>query len=164
MRILFCSECFPTAADRLSTVLPNDEVLRCSIDDVPIHLDEVDVLVPTMARIGSEILKLGSFGLIQQWGVGLEGVDVEAATKAGVWVRSRGTGNAESVAEHAVLMMLNLSRHISQARQSFEAQRWGQPEGQALFGKTAVIVGLGDIGTALAVRLRALVPPGCGGF
>jgi phosphoglycerate dehydrogenase-like enzyme len=85
--------------------------------------------------------------------------DVEAATKAGVWVarvRSRGTGNAESVAEHAVLMMLNLSRHISQARQSFEAERWGQPEGQALFGKTAVIVGLGDVGTALAVRLRAL--------
>jgi len=159
MRILFCSEGFPTAADRLSTILPNDQVLRCSIDDVPIHLDRADVLVPAMARIGSEILKLGSFGLIQQWGVGLEGVDVEAATKEGVWVArvpSRGTGNAESVAEHAVLMMLNLSRNISQARQSFEAQRWGQPEGQALFGKTAVIVGLGDIGTALAVRLRAL--------
>jgi phosphoglycerate dehydrogenase-like enzyme len=159
MRILFCSEGFPTAADRLSTILPDVEVLKCPIHDVPIHLDEVDVLVPAMARIGAEILKLGSFGLIQQWGVGLEGVDLEAATKAGVWVArvpSRGTGNAESVAEHAVLMMLTLSRHISQARQSFEARRWGQPEGQALFGKTAVIVGLGDIGTALAVRLRAL--------
>src|SRR5262249_9748720 len=52
MRILFCSECFPTAADRLSTILPNDEVLRCSIDDVPIHLDGVDVLVPAMAGVG----------------------------------------------------------------------------------------------------------------
>ena len=159
MRILFCSEGFPTAPDRLSRLLPNDEVLRCSVDDVPMHLYEVDVLVPAMARIGWEILKLGSFGLIQQWGVGLEAVDVEAATKEGVWVArvpSRGTGNAESVAEHAILMMLNLSRHVSEANRSFAARRWGQPEGEALIGKTALIVGLGDIGTALAVRLRAL--------
>jgi phosphoglycerate dehydrogenase-like enzyme len=95
---------------------------------------------------------------VQQFGVGLDGVDLEAATAAGVWVArvpSAGTGNAESVAEHALLLMLALSRRLPQAQVALAAGVVGDPPGIALWRKTACIVGLGDIGSALAGRLRA---------
>lgn len=158
MRILFCTEDFPSGPRRLAALLPTDEVVACSPGSVLQHLEAVDILVPIVTPIGREIFEQGQFGLVQQFGVGLETVDVEAATRTGVWVArvpSAGTNNAESVAEHTVLLMLALSRHLPQARTALEAQRFGQPEGVALLGKTACIVGLGDIGTALAVRLRA---------
>jgi phosphoglycerate dehydrogenase-like enzyme len=88
----------------------------------------------------------------------LDGVDLDAATDAGVWVArvpSRGTGNAESAAEHALLLMLALSRHLAKAQAALAAGIVGDPAGIALWGKTACIVGLGDIGSALAGRLRA---------
>lgn len=118
----------------------------------------VDVIVPYVSRIDSQIVRAGSFGLVQQFGVGLDGVDVEAATNAGVWVArvpSAGTGNAESVAEHALLLMLALSRRLPQAQAALGAGVVGDPSGIALWHKTACIVGLGDIGSALAGRLRA---------
>ncbi len=73
----------------------------------------VDVIVPYGAQIDRTVIEHGRFGLIQQFGVGLETVDIEAATDRGVWVArvaSAQTGNAESVAEHALLLMLALSR------------------------------------------------------
>jgi phosphoglycerate dehydrogenase-like enzyme len=111
-----------------------------------------------MARISADIIAGGSFGLIQQFGVGLETVDVDAATQAGVWVAripSGTTGNADSVAEHAVLLVLALSRNLAGARAALDAGMLGEPAGRALVGKTACIVGLGDVGIAVATRLAA---------
>jgi phosphoglycerate dehydrogenase-like enzyme len=99
----------------------------------------------------------GAFGLVQQFGVGLEKVDVAAATNRGIWVaRLPGelTGNADSVAETAVLHLLALSRRLDEARQRLSDGGWGGPVGRALTGKTVLIVGLGAIGSAVAARLR----------
>jgi phosphoglycerate dehydrogenase-like enzyme len=131
---------------------PAGRTLEC-LDGTP-----VDVVVPYVSRIDAQIVRAGSFGLVQQFGVGLDGVDVDAATDAGVWVArvpSAGTGNAESVAEHALLLMLALSRRLPQAQAALTAGVVGDPAGMALWRKTACIVGLGDIGSALAGRLRA---------
>lgn len=158
MKILFCTEDFPSGPRRLAALLPTDEVVTCPPEEVPGHLKAVDVLVPIVTPVSSDIFERGQFGLVQQFGVGLETVDIEAATRAGVWVArvpSAGTNNAESVAEHAVLLMLALARPLLKARAALNARRFGQPEGIALLGKTACIIGLGDIGKALAVRLRA---------
>jgi phosphoglycerate dehydrogenase-like enzyme len=100
-------------------------------------------------------------GLVQMASAGYEGVDVDAATKSGVWVGASPTtktGNGESVAEFAVLLMLAASRRLNeelaltrgheQAPAKLEVNR-------ALFGKTACIVGLGGIGDLLIERLRA---------
>ena len=122
-------------------------------------LDGADVVVPYVSRIDRAIINGGRFGLVQQFGVGLDGVDLAAATSAGVWVArvpSAGTGNAESVAEHALLLMLALSRRLPQSRAALAAGTVGEPAGLALWRKTACIVGLGDIGSALAHRLHAL--------
>jgi lactate dehydrogenase-like 2-hydroxyacid dehydrogenase len=92
---------------------------------------------------------------------GYEGVDVDAATKAGVWVGSAPTtktGNGESVAELAVLLMLAVSRRLNEELAFTHGSVQNRPEkwevNRALSGKTACIVGLGGIGDLLIERLR----------
>lgn len=158
MKILFCSTAMPEARQMIQDMLAEHEIITCRPDAVAQHLDGVDVVTPFMTRIDAPIITQGQFGLVQQIGVGLETVDVETATRLGVWVArvpSAGTGNAESVAEHAILLMLALSRRLAQAQRVLTERRWAEPRGQALQGKHACIVGLGGLGTALAVRLKA---------
>jgi len=118
-----------------------------------------DVLIPAMARIDGEMMdRVEGLRLIQQWGVGLEGVDIEAATQRRIAVArvpSAGTGNAESCAEWCVMAAIAVSRHLSAAEETIRAGTgWGTPRGRAMMGRTAGIVGLGGIGQALAVRLK----------
>jgi phosphoglycerate dehydrogenase-like enzyme len=101
-------------------------------------------------------MDIGTFGLIQQFGVGVEKVDVAAATDRGIWVaRLPGdlAGNADSVAEIAVLHLLTLSRRLDEARQTLRDGHWGGPISTSLVGQTVLIVGLGAIGQAVAARL-----------
>jgi phosphoglycerate dehydrogenase-like enzyme len=100
-------------------------------------------------------------GLLQMVSAGYDGVDVEAATEAGVWVASAPTGktgNGESVAEHAVLLMLAAARRLNEELAFSRARAENRPEppqgNKALFGKTVCIVGLGGIGALLVERLR----------
>ncbi len=157
MKILFCARGYSEARRRLGALLPDDAIVSCAPDALAGSLSGVDVLVPYIARVDAAVLAAGEFGLVQQFGVGLETVDVDAATNAGVWVArvpSRGVGNAESVAEHAALLMLALSRRWPAGARLEAGAPMGEPSGVALLGKTACIIGLGDIGSALAVRLR----------
>ena len=155
VKILFCAEGYSEARDRLAPLLPADEIAWCAPGDVGASLSGVSVVIPYLAPIDAETIARGEFGLVQQFGVGLETVDVDAATRAAVWVArvpSGGVGNAESVAEHAVLLMLAVARRWPKGAR---IERMGEPAGVALFGKTACIVGLGDVGSALARRLAA---------
>ncbi len=113
MKILFCGEAFPEARTRLAALLPDDEILAFPPDKLGAHVAEADVVVPLVSRVDEAFIRQGTFGLVQQYGVGLETVDIEAATRNGVMVAripSEESGNAASVAEHAVLLMLMLSR------------------------------------------------------
>jgi len=117
------------------------------------------VLIPTMVKIdGATMERISGLRLIQQWGVGLEGVDIQEATRRRIAVAnvpSAGTGNAESVAEWCVMAAIALSRQLSLAQKIIrEGSTWGAPCGRALFGRTAGIIGLGGIGQALAARLK----------
>jgi phosphoglycerate dehydrogenase-like enzyme len=109
--------------------------------------------------VDEELIRQGTFGLIQQYGVGLETVDISAATANGVMVAripSEESGNAASVAEHTILLMLMLSKRwneVVRTRKPGLQTRWGSPTGQAMLGKTVCIVGLGGIGRELARRL-----------
>jgi phosphoglycerate dehydrogenase-like enzyme len=159
MKILFCGESFPEARTRLASLLPDDEILAFPPDRLWAHIGEADVIVPLVARVDKEFIGRGRFGLIQQYGVGLESVDIEAATRNGVRVAripSEESGNAASVAEHALLLMLMLSRkwnEITHNRQAGTRIPWGSPVGQALAGKTVCVVGLGGVGREVVRRL-----------
>jgi phosphoglycerate dehydrogenase-like enzyme len=159
MKILFCGESFPEARKQLATLLPDDEILAFPPDELGPHIAEADVVVPLVTKVDEAFIRRGTFGLIQQYGVGLETVDIEAATRNGVRVArvpSEESGNAASVAEHSILLMLMLSKRwneIVRTRKQGVQTRWGSPTGQALLGKTVCIVGLGGIGRELARRL-----------
>lgn len=96
--------------------------------------------------------------LVQTTSAGYEGVDVEAASAFGIWVSfapSGETGNATSIAEWAVLLLMAASRDLSRALQSVRDPSV-KPErpAQALFGKDVCIVGFGGVGRELVARLR----------
>ena len=122
-------------------------------------LKGVDVLIPTMCRVTGELLDTADrLRLIQQCGSGLEGVDIAAARKRGIRVANVPTdisGNADSVAELGIYMMIGLSRDVRKMAKCLNSRQMGEPKGRALGGKTVGLVGLGGIGKALIKRLRA---------
>ncbi len=159
MKILLCGTGFSEAIRYLEPLLSDHRLIISPEEKLPEYVGDADVVIPFMSRIGDELMARGSFGFIQQYGVGLESVDIEAATRHGIWVsRVPGaeSGNADSVAEHAMMLMLMLSRKFFESRQVFSDERIGAPIGQALMGKKACIVGLGGIGSALASRLHGM--------
>ncbi|MFO0790044.1 MAG: phosphoglycerate dehydrogenase [Pirellulales bacterium] len=91
-------------------------------------------------------------------GVGTDNIDKEAATKHGIVVMNTPGGNTLSTAEHAIALMLALSRNIAPAYQSLMSGKWDRNKymGTQVAGKTLGIVGLGRIGVAVAKRARAL--------
>ena len=115
----------------------------------------VDVVVPMWSPLSERAIRSGSFGLIQQFGVGVDNVDLDAAADEGVWVANMPGLNAVPVAEHAVALLLALARRLPEAPNGFEAGRWGEPAGRSLAGTAACIVGAGTIGTEIARRLAA---------
>lgn len=128
--------------------------------DLPAQARVAKVLIPTMARIGPKIITGSSLKLIHQWGVGLEGVDISTATDMGIAVcnvpAEAATANAESTAEQGLFLMMALARRFNASRAHFSQGPWGAPQGMALMGRSALIVGLGMVGIALARRLVAL--------
>jgi phosphoglycerate dehydrogenase-like enzyme len=122
---------------------------------------DLEVLL-AIGKVGAEELEgQTKLGLLQTATAGYDGVDVEAATKAGIWVASAPTtktGNGESVAEFAVLLMLAASRRLNEElafTRGGAQERMEKPEMNiALHGKTVCIVGLGGIGDLLVERLR----------
>jgi len=91
-------------------------------------------------------------------GVGTDNIDKDAATKAGIVVMNTPSGNTLSTAEHAIALMLALSRNIAPAYESLKAGKWDRNKymGTQVAGKTLGIVGLGRIGVAVAKRAIAL--------
>src|SRR4051812_36194809 len=100
----------------------------------------------------------GKLKAIARAGVGVDNVDVEAATKAGVLVMNTPDANTITTAEHAVALMMSLARKIPAADASIRAGKWDRKSfmGTQLAGKTLGIIGLGRIGKAVAKRALAL--------
>jgi phosphoglycerate dehydrogenase-like enzyme len=153
MRILIPSTAFPDSAEVLRERLPGDEVIVDSGDPD----GEFDVIVPLMRRIDAAMMDRHHPRLIQQFGVGLEGVDRNAAAERGIPVNNvpaHDSGNADGVGEVALLHLLALTRRYHAGRESLETRRLGHPIGTALTGATIVILGLGAVGRAVAARLQ----------
>jgi len=159
MKILFCGKTFPNTHELLKVLLPDEDISNCPEDRVMELGLNTDVIIPLMHRLEPELIGRTTAKLIHQWGVGLEGVDVAAATARGILVCNvpgDATANADSTAEHAIFLMLGLARRIHECFSAFHEGLWGAPVGEALMGNTALIVGLGRVGKALARKLVAL--------
>jgi phosphoglycerate dehydrogenase-like enzyme len=160
MRILFCGSTFPDAPEYLRRALRDQdehEVLVWDGNDLAGVPTDVDVLIPKMHRVDATLMDACGVRMIQQWGAGLEGVDLDAAKTRGVVVANlAATGvNADSVAEHAVLLILSLLRNLPRAQANVRAGLLGAPSGTMLAGRTVCLYGLGAIALPIANRLRS---------
>ena len=114
------------------------------------------VIVRSATRIDAEALAHApNLRVVGRAGVGLDNVDVEAATKAGVMVVNAPTSNIVSAAEHATALLLAVARNVPQAMASLKAGEWKRSKftGVEVCGKVAGILGLGRIGVLVAQRL-----------
>lgn len=122
-------------------------------------LADVDaVIVRSATQIDAEAIAAGRrLRVVARAGVGLDNVDVEAATKAGVMVVNAPASNVISAAEHAVALLLALARNVPQANASLKGGQWKRSAytGVELQDKVAGILGLGRIGALVAQRLLA---------
>ncbi|CAI0556767.1 unnamed protein product [Linum tenue] len=160
-RVLFCGPYFPASHNYTRDYLAKYPFIQ--VDDVP--LSEVpDVIanyhlcVVKNMRLDSNVLsRANRMKLVMQYGVGLEGVDIDAATKCGIKVAripSDVTGNATSCAEMSIYLMLGLLRKQHELETAVQQKKLGEPIGDTLFGKTVFILGYGNIGIELAKRLK----------
>ena len=117
------------------------------------------IIVRSATRLTAELLDgQPRLKVIVRAGVGVDNIDLEAATRAGIVVMNTPAGNTTSTAEHTIAMMLALSRNISPAGASMREGKWDRKKftGTQLAGKTLAVVGLGRIGLAVARRAQGL--------
>ncbi len=116
------------------------------------------LLIRSGTKVTAEVLDAArSLKVIGRPGVGVDNVDLEAATRRGIVVMNSPGGNLLSTAELAVALLLAVARNIAQADAAMKAERWDRKSfvGVELFGKRVGVVGLGRIGREVAARCRA---------
>ncbi len=116
-------------------------------------------MIRSGTRVTQAVIDAGTqLKIIGRAGVGVDNVDVPAATRRGILVVNSPEGNTVAAAEHAVAMMLSLSRYIPAANQSVKGNQWDRKSftGVEVYKKTLGIVGLGKIGAHVASIGRAM--------
>src|ERR1700726_4586615 len=116
------------------------------------------IVVRSQTKITAKVIDAAKrLKVVGRAGVGVDNVDVDAATRRGVIVMNTPGGNTVSTAEHAFSLLVSIARNIPQAHASMKAGQWDRKsyEGVELHGKTIGILGMGRIGTEVARRVMA---------
>ena len=117
------------------------------------------IIVRSETKLKAEIIEAADrLKVIGRAGIGLDNVDLAAATKKGIVVMNTPQENAIAAAEHTIALMLSISRKIPQATGSMKGGKWEKKKymGVELYNKTLGIIGIGVIGTIVADRARGL--------
>jgi len=159
----------------MSRILVTEEIaeggldrLRAAGHDVDVQLDLSELfdhvrgahalIIRSATQVSAELLEVASdLIVVGRAGIGLDNVDVEAATRRGVMVVNAPQSNIISAAEHTMALLLAQARNVPQAHAALKAGRWERSrwEGVELADKTLGIVGLGRIGKLVADRAKA---------
>jgi D-3-phosphoglycerate dehydrogenase len=157
MKILV-AEPLAAAGIEMLKAQPDWDVVVSNPKEYGNHLADADaLLVRSAVKVNADVLKQApKLKVIGRAGVGVDNVDLKAATAAGVLVMNTPGGNAVSVAEHTLGLMLAMARSIPQAIASTKAGKWEKKKfmGTELRGKTLGVVGLGSIGREVVKRAR----------
>ncbi len=146
--------------DILSQVAQVDVKTDLSPDDLIRIIPDYDALmIRSGTRVTQAVIEAGNqLKIIGRAGVGVDNVDVLAATRKGIVVVNSPEGNTIAAAEHTLAMMMAMSRYIPAANQSVKADKWDRKHftGVEVYKKTLGIVGLGKIGAHVATVARAM--------
>ena len=136
-----------------------DKKIGLKEDELCAIIGEYDgLIVRSQTKVTRKVIEAAKrLKVVGRAGVGVDNVDVEAATERGIIVMNTPGGNTISTAEHTFSMMLAMARKIPQAHASMKAGKWDRKsfEGTELFGKTLGVIGLGRIGSEVAKRAMA---------
>ena len=129
-------------------------------DELRAAVDSYEALiVRSETHLTREVIEAaGKLQVIGRAGIGVDNIDVQAATEKGVVVVNAPTGNIISAAEHTIALILTLARHIPEANASLKGGRWERKRflGLEVRGKTLGIIGLGQVGSEVARKARGL--------
>jgi len=118
------------------------------------------IIVRSATKVTSDIIDAAGIKLkvIGRAGIGVDNIDINAATKKGIIVMNTPEANAITTAEHTIALMLSIARRVPQAHISLKSGLWerGKFKGREIFGKTLGLIGLGNIGRLVAERAIGL--------
>jgi len=136
----------------VKTGLPKEELLKI--------IGEYDGLaIRSATKVTAEVIKAATkLKVVGRAGIGVDNVDIPAATAAGIIVMNTPFGNSITTAEHAIALMMALARELPAANASTHAGKWEKNRfmGVELYGKTLGLIGAGNIGSIVADRAKGL--------
>ena len=149
-----------TGLDILSQVATVDVKTKLPLEELISIIPEYDALmIRSGTKVTQEVIEAAAkLQIIGRAGVGVDNVDVQAATRKGIVVVNSPEGNTIAAAEHALAMMLSMSRYIPAANKAVKAGGWDRKSftGVEVYKKTLGVVGLGKIGSHVATVARAM--------
>ncbi|KTB48480.1 D-3-phosphoglycerate dehydrogenase [Dehalogenimonas alkenigignens] len=158
-KVLVADALSPAGIERLKAVAEVDVKTGLKPDELIAAIGDYDaLLVRSQTQVTADVIKAGkNLQIIGRAGVGVDNIDMKAATEAGIIVVNAPTGNTISAAEHTMALMLALARHIPRANACLKGGAWERNKflGTELRGKTLGVIGLGNIGSEVAKRARA---------
>lgn len=159
MKVLASEKLSGAGLERLREHLDVDVKLGLSPEELRDVIGEYDALVVRSATTVDAALleRAENLKVVGRAGIGLDNVDVDAATRAGVLVVNAPQSNILSAAEHTIALLLAQARNVPQAHEALIGGRWEREkwQGVELHGKTLGIIGLGRVGTLVAQRASA---------
>jgi len=158
MKILIADDMAPQCVDIFKKAQGCEVDVKTGLKpaDLKAIIGEYDALaVRSATKVTAEIIEAGKkLKVIGRAGIGVDNIDLNAASRRGIVVMNTPGGSSVTVAELALALMLSLARHVPQATASLKAGKWEKKkfEGHELFNKTLGVVGIGNIGAVLVER------------
>lgn len=160
MKVLVAESIAEQGIERLKTDATVDIKTKLTPDELVATIGDYEALVVrSQTNVSARVIEAGKkLQVIARAGVGVDNIDLEAATRCGVVVVNAPTGNTISAAEHTIALMLAMVRNIPQGNSSLKAGEWRRKDfiGTEVRNKTVGIVGLGKVGSAVARRALGL--------
>ncbi|MHC1631192.1 MAG: phosphoglycerate dehydrogenase [Methanotrichaceae archaeon] len=159
MKVLVSDPLSKEGIKKLKTEAEVDVMTGLSPEELIKRIKDYDALaIRSGTKVTAEVIDAAdNLKVIGRAGVGVDNIDIDAATKKGIIVVNTPGGNTISAAEHTIAMMLSLSRNIPKANASLKNGEWNRKmyTGVEVYNKTLGIVGLGRIGVEISKRMKA---------
>jgi len=159
MRILIADPIAEEGIEILRSCAQVDVKTKLQPEQLKAIIGDYDALiVRSQTKVTAEVIAAGNkLKVIGRAGVGIDNIDVDAATKQGIVVVNAPTGNIIAAAEHTIALMLALARNVPQANSYLKSGKWRREEfiGTEIRNKTLGIIGLGNVGSQVAKRAQA---------
>jgi D-3-phosphoglycerate dehydrogenase len=159
MKILVADPIAEEGIQALRTCAQVDVKTKLEPEQLRAIISDYDALiVRSQTKVGAEVIESGKkLKVIGRAGVGIDNINVDAATRKGIVVVNAPTGNIIAAAEHTIALMLALARNVPQANSHLKSGKWRREEfvGTEIRNKTLGIIGLGNVGSEVAKRVQS---------